>query len=66
VTVSGRSGATTPNGKLVLQQEVLGVFVSIINVDVVTVTDPPPLKWPDLRYAFDIKEGCNAEEEIQA
>src|SRR5262245_34066986 len=21
--------------------------------------DPPPLKWPDLRYVFDIKEDCN-------
>jgi hypothetical protein len=21
--------------------------------------DPPPLKWSDLRYVFDIKEDCN-------
>src|SRR5204863_5692198 len=28
--------------------------------------DPPPLKWSDLRYVFDIKEDCNAKEAIQA
>ena len=28
--------------------------------------DPPPLKWSDLRYAFDIKEDCNGKEAIQA
>ena len=28
--------------------------------------DPPPLKWPDLRYVFDIKEDCNGKEAIQA
>jgi hypothetical protein len=27
---------------------------------------PPPLKWSDLRYVFDIKEDCNGEEAIQA
>jgi hypothetical protein len=31
-----------------------------------TVTDPPPLKWSDLRYVFDIKEDCNGKEAIQA
>jgi hypothetical protein len=29
-------------------------------------TDPPPLKWSDLRYVFDIKEDCNGKEAIQA
>ena len=29
-------------------------------------TDPPPLKWSDLRYVFDIKEDCNDKEAIQA
>ena len=24
--------------------------------------DPPPLKWSDLRYVFDIKEDCNGKE----
>ena len=28
--------------------------------------DPPPLKWFDLRYVFDIKEDCNGKEAIQA
>src|SRR5207245_10189823 len=27
-------------------------------------TDPPPLKWSDLRYVFDIKEDCNGKEAI--
>jgi hypothetical protein len=22
----------------------------------------PPLKWSDLRYVFDIQEGCNGKE----
>jgi hypothetical protein len=30
------------------------------------VSDPPPLKWSDLRYVFDIKEDCNGKEAIQA
>jgi hypothetical protein len=29
-------------------------------------TDPPPLKWSDLRYVFDIKEDCNGKEATQA
>ena len=29
-------------------------------------SDPPPLKWSDLRYAFDIQEDCNGKEAIQA
>jgi hypothetical protein len=28
--------------------------------------DPPPLKWSDLRYVFDIQEDCNDKEAIQA
>ena len=28
--------------------------------------DPPPLKWSDLRYVFDIKEDCNGKEATQA
>ena len=24
--------------------------------------DPPPAKWSDLRYVFDIKEDCNGKE----
>src|SRR5215813_247723 len=30
------------------------------------VPDPPPLKWSDLRYVFDIQEDCNGKEAIQA
>src|SRR5262249_26782981 len=29
-------------------------------------TDPPPMKWSDLRYVFDIKEDCNGKEALQA
>jgi AraC-like DNA-binding protein len=32
----------------------------------VSKIDPPPLKWSDLRYVFDIKEDCNVKEAIQA
>jgi len=32
----------------------------------VDTNDPPPLKWSDLRYVFDIKEDCNDKEAIQA
>src|SRR5437588_6429073 len=31
-----------------------------------TSTGPPPLKWSDLRYVFDIKEDCNGKEALQA
>jgi hypothetical protein len=31
-----------------------------------STSDPPPLKWSDLRYVFDIKEDCNGKEAIQA
>jgi len=30
------------------------------------LSDPPPIKWPDLRYVFDIKEDCNGKEALQA
>jgi L-cysteate sulfo-lyase len=33
---------------------------------VAAAADPPPLKWSDLRYVFDIKEDCNGKEAIQA
>jgi hypothetical protein len=26
--------------------------------------DPPPLKWSDLRYVFDIKEDCNGKDKF--
>ena len=29
-------------------------------------SDPPPLKWSDLRYVFDIQEDCNGKKAIQA
>src|SRR5262249_27834871 len=32
----------------------------------VSGSDPPPLKWSDLRYVFDIQEDCNGKEAIQA
>ena len=28
-------------------------------------TDPPPKKWSDLRYVFELKEDCNGTEAIQ-
>jgi hypothetical protein len=28
------------------------------------ISDPPPLKWSDLRYVFDIQEDCNCKEAI--
>src|SRR5262249_53594339 len=31
-----------------------------------STSDPPPLKWSDLRYVFDIQEDCNGKEAIQA
>jgi hypothetical protein len=27
--------------------------------------DPPPKKWSDLRYVFELKEDCNGTEAIQ-
>jgi hypothetical protein len=27
--------------------------------------DPPPLKWPDLRYVFDSQEGHDGKEALQ-
>ena len=32
----------------------------------IATIDPPPLKWSDLRYVFDIKEDSNGKEAIQA
>ena len=37
-----------------------------LTTNAATVGDPPPLKWSDLRYVFDIKEDCNGKEAIQA
>jgi hypothetical protein len=37
-----------------------------LSATVTTDPDPPPLKWSDLRYVFDIKEDCNVKEAIQA
>jgi hypothetical protein len=28
-------------------------------------TDPPPLKWSDLRYVFDSQEGHDGKEALQ-
>jgi hypothetical protein len=36
------------------------------NSNTMRSSDPPPLKWSDLRYVFDIKEDCNGKEAIQA
>ena len=43
----------------------------VIEIDVSSLIsvyrhDPPPLKWSDLRYVFDIQEDCNGKEAIQA
>jgi hypothetical protein len=37
-----------------------------IAITLIVGFDPPPLKWSDLRYVFDIKEDCNGKEAIQA
>src|SRR5262249_37047179 len=37
-----------------------------LKIDSSCIIDPPPLKWSDLRYVFDIKEDCNGKEAIQA
>jgi probable phosphoglycerate mutase len=34
--------------------------------ELIARTDPPPLKWSDLRYVFGIKEDRNGKEAIQA
>jgi hypothetical protein len=39
---------------------------SFVSVDVSAGSDPPPLKWSDLRYVFDTKEDRNGKEAIQA
>jgi hypothetical protein len=48
----------------------LGGFMAVIVWFKVLVfdpkTDPPPLKWSDLRYVSDIQEDCNGKEAIQA
>ena len=49
-----------PSGQL-FELLVCTEFVQAVNAD-----DPPPLKWSDLRYVFDIKEDCNGKEAIQA
>ena len=38
----------------------------MIQEDLMGQIDPPPLKWSDLRYVFDIQEDCNGKEAIQA
>src|SRR6266702_4414247 len=37
-------------------------FISLLG----GAADPPPLKWSDLRYVFDIQEDCNGKEALQA
>src|SRR5262245_53800890 len=41
-------------------------FQALVPVIDYLATDPPPLKWSDLRYVFDIQEDCNGKEAIQA
>ena len=43
-----------------------GMLVGTLTFGTLAVGDPPPLKWSDLRYVFDIKEDCNGKEAIQA
>jgi len=48
----------------------IGNYVSVAvtesSKDIGRSDDPPPLKWSDLRYVFDIQEDCNGKEAIQA
>src|SRR5262245_59681239 len=47
--------------------KVIGSVAGIVSVIfLIYDRDPPPLKWSDLRYVFDIKEDCNGKEAIQA
>jgi hypothetical protein len=54
---------TITSGSLV---PVVSVEADRANVQVNHTADPPPLKWSDLRYVFDIQEDCNGKEAIQA
>jgi hypothetical protein len=44
----------------------MGVVAIGLRQNSILEIDPPPLKWSDLRYVFDIKEDCNGKEAIQA
>src|SRR5262249_25234095 len=59
------AGARRPNRVMAL-----GVIGTLIGRRVEgptgCATEPPPLKWSDLRYVSDIKEDCNGKEAIQA
>ena len=54
--------------------QMMGVFAEFeramiqerVRAGLARAIDPPPLKWSDLRYAFDIQEDCNGKEAIQA
>ena len=46
----------------------VSVVVCTYNYDrfiIEAINDPPPLKWSNLRYVFDIKD-CNGKEALQA
>jgi hypothetical protein len=51
VAAAGSSEATTMKAKSAI---------------ITAAFDPPPLKWSDLRYVFDVKEDRNGKEAIQA
>ena len=54
--------------------QMMGVFAEFeramiqerVRAGLARAIDLPPLKWSDLRYAFDIQEDCNGKEAIQA
>src|SRR5262249_3597806 len=56
-----------PPGKWDTMYDETGERMRDENGEIITRdTGPPPLKWSDLRYVFDIKEDCNGKEAIQA
>jgi lipopolysaccharide transport system ATP-binding protein len=58
----------TGRKNIYLNGAILGMTQREIQFDeiVAFADDPPPLKWSDLRYVFDIQEDCNGKEAIQA
>jgi hypothetical protein len=49
-----------------VRERLVSQRTGIINQIPGPACDPPPLKWSDFRYVFDIQEDCNGKEAIQA
>jgi len=66
VLIAGPSNAANHGGARVLAPNDLYNFDFLDGECYQARGDPPPLKWSDLRYVFDIKKDCNGKEAIQA